>query len=355
LCEQLKEEARLISGLKAYQDNVFESVTAAIVGLDLRGSVLSANGAARAIFGIGEQAVEGVPSSKLFGPALTAQLSRGFAMALAGTPAPPFIAAGEVGGSDRYLRCILTPLSEEGKTTGLVFLAEDETARVRAERAKEREEAERRKIRELFGHFVAEPVVERLVANPEYAQLGGSRREVTVLFADIRGYTTLAEGRTPEELMSLLGRYLALAADTIIDHGGTLDKFMGDGVMAVFNAPLDQPDHALAAVRAGFEMQRKAVGQVEGLTFGVGINSGPVLAGNLGSDRYRNYCCVGDATNVASRIQGHAEGGQVLITEATLEFVRDHVIVEPVGPLQVKGRSAPVVTYRLLDLTAQAR
>src|SRR5207245_8521452 len=111
---------------------------------------------------------------------------------------------------------------------------------------------------------VAEPIVEQLVSDPERAQLGGVRREVSVVFADIRGYTSLSERNSPEALLAILGRYLALAVDAIMDERGTLDKFLGDGVMAVFNAPLDQEDHALAAVRAAWKMHQRAAQQLEG-------------------------------------------------------------------------------------------
>jgi adenylate cyclase len=230
-----------------------------------------------------------------------------------------------------------------------VFLADDETARVLAERAREQEEAERRRVRDLFGRYVADTVVEQLLADPSQAKLGGVRREVSVIFADIRGYTTISERSTPEELVAILSRYLTLAVDTVREQRGTLDKFLGDGVMAVWGAPLDQPDHALAAVRAAWQLQQRAAGQLEGVSFGVGVNTGEAIVGNIGTEEFRNYSCVGDVVNVASRMQGQAPGGSVYLTASTLERVKEHVKVEPLGPMELKGHT-PVEVFRLLEV-----
>ncbi|MBM2811200.1 MAG: adenylate/guanylate cyclase with Chase sensor [Chloroflexi bacterium] len=268
-----------------------------------------------------------------------------------GTPSATITTRALLNGTDRHLRCAVTPLHDgDGATRGLILLAEDETARVLAEQAREREEAARRSIRDLFGRFVAESVVEQLVSDPKRAKLGGVRREVTIVFADIRGYTSLSEQNTPEVLVEILGRYLTVAADSIMEHNGTLDKFMGDGVMAIFNAPFDQQDHALAAVRAALLMQRHALDQTDGVTFGVGVNTGEALVGNFGTERFRNYSCVGDAVNVTARLQAYAQGGEVLITDTTLAQVAEHVVVEELGPIDVKGRLTPVQTYRLLAI-----
>jgi len=340
-----------IADLKTYQDDVFRSVATAIAGLDTEGRLLSLNRAAEELFATNEAAARGASYAKVFGEALAQRLLRSFATAAGGKASRIVTASLLLGDQERHLRCGVAPMRRaDGQVRGLVFLAEDETARVVAERAKEREEAERRRIRELSGRYVAEPVVEQLVSDPSRAQLGGQRRDVSVVFADIRGYTTFSERSTPEELVATLSRYLAVAVDSIMECGGTLDKFMGDGVMALFNAPLDQPDHALAAVRAAWQMQQRARTAVEGVTFGVGVNTGEAIVGNLGTERFRNYSSVGDAVNVAARLQAHAQGGEVLLTGATLDRVREHVRVEPLGAVEVKGRQQPVETYRLIEV-----
>ncbi|HEX6513254.1 MAG TPA: adenylate/guanylate cyclase domain-containing protein, partial [Chloroflexota bacterium] len=139
----------------------------------------------------------------------------------------------------------------------------------------------------------------------------------------------------------------------IVEQGGTLDKFMGDGVMAVFNAPTDLHDHALAAVRAAWAMQRRAAKFMEGVSFGVGVNTGPAFVGNIGTDKIRNYSCVGDVVNVASRLQGHADGGHIVITRATYNKVKDYVRAKALGPVMVKGRAMPVEAIAVLGVRGE--
>ncbi|MGH6915356.1 MAG: adenylate/guanylate cyclase domain-containing protein, partial [Geminicoccales bacterium] len=192
------------------------------------------------------------------------------------------------------------------------------------------------------------------LVNPDDVQLGGARQEVTILFADLRGFTTLAEHREPEEVVTILNRYLALATREIFAELGTLDKFLGDGVMAIFNAPVELPDHETAAIRAGLRMQRQLRRMVEdaedGLSigFGVGINTGPAIVGNIGTSELMNYTAIGDAVNVSARLQAEARLGEVLISESTYRRVEDRFSVEELGPRQVKGRSQPVLVYRVV-------
>ena len=350
LYEDLRRRSAEVADLKAYQDDVFRSVGTAIVGLDLRARVVSTHRAAEVLFGATEASVRGEPHSALVGDALAGRLLRRFAAAAMGKSSGVINASAVINGSERHLRCEIERLrSGDGQTRGIVCLADDETARVLADRAREREEAERRRIRDLFGRYVAEPVVEQLLADPSRARLGGVRREVSVLFADIRGYTGLSERSSPEALLAILGRYLALAVEAIREQRGTLDKFLGDGLMAVFNAPLDQPEHALAAVRAAWRLQKRAAEELEGVSFGVGVNTGEGLVGNIGTEEFRNYSCVGDVVNVASRMQGLAPGGSVYLAASTLARVSGRVQVEPLGPIELKGHS-PLEVFRLLDV-----
>jgi adenylate cyclase len=126
---------------------------------------------------------------------------------------------------------------------------------------------------------------------------------------------------------------------------------MGDGVMAVFNSPTDLPDHPLAALRAAWAMQRKAARFMEGVSFGVGVNTGPAIVGNIGTDQIQQYSCIGDTVNVASRLQGHAEGGHIVITRSTFDKVRGHVQVKPLGAVPVKGRAMAVEAFEVVTVT----
>ena len=215
-------------------------------------------------------------------------------------------------------------------------------------------EREKWAIRDLFQRYVSPAVVDRLVNGVEDLALGGKRQDITVLFADIRGFTSFSENQPPEHLIEVLNQYLGLSVEAILGQEGTLDKFMGDAVMAVFNAPLPQPDHALRAVRAALTMQQaiathnSSAASQNHLSFGIGIHTGQAVVGNVGTAQRLNYTAIGDTVNLAKRLQEQASGGQIILSHATYEAVRDHVTVEALGPLSIKGRSNPEKAYKLL-------
>ncbi len=217
---------------------------------------------------------------------------------------------------------------------------------------------ERERVRDLFARFVPEAVVDDVLARvDDDLRLGGERRVVTVLFSDIRGFTSYSEDRTPEEVIEVLNRYLTVMSNVILDHGGTLIAYMGDGIMAVFGAPTEQVDHADRALAAGEEMAGPALEEVnawirarggEDFRIGIGLNAGPVMAGNVGSERRMEYTTIGDTTNTASRLEtmtkgtGHtiflADSVRTMLTRARDDLVR-------VDAMQVRGKDEPVVVW----------
>ncbi len=215
-----------------------------------------------------------------------------------------------------------------------------------------------RDLRGLFGRYVSPEIATRLLADPTSAELGGAVVETTVLFADLRGFTTYTEAiQHPGAVVDLLNRYFTAAVPILLGEGGTVDKFVGDAVMAVFNTPILQPDHALRAVRAGHLMQR-AVEEVarahpDWPRFRIGINTGSALVGNIGSAELHNYTAIGDAVNLAARLESVAEPGEVLMGPTTYELVRHAVEADSVGLIEVKGkrsrwRVSPGATHRRL-------
>lgn len=207
----------------------------------------------------------------------------------------------------------------------------------------------------LFHQYVTPSFANRLLADPLLSSLGGQRQTVTILFADIKGFTAFAEQHRPEALVTILNTYLGIAADAVLECGGTLDKFMGDAVMAIFNAPAEQPDHALRAARAALRLQhliaayhRMTAGEQQ-LRFRVGLHSGEAVVGNIGTAALRNYTAIGDAVNTAKRIQEAAETGQVLCSAAVARQLAP-AATEFVGELALKGKSQPEPVYRLLEL-----
>ncbi len=356
------ENARLhaeTSRQQAHQQSIIRSMSSALIAIDEKGIVSTWNPSAEQLTGVQagdavDQPLNDVVSGQFAAwlKVLSVQAETDDQTMMIGHDW-----SGEIGDRDRVFltaRVALLRLGgDDSASQGFVFLINDLTEIVRLEEARRAEARRRQQIRQLFGRYLAPRVVEQLLINPDDVQLGGTRQEVTIFFADLRGYTTLSEYREPEEVVTILNRYLALATREILAELGTLDKFLGDGVMAIFNAPVDLPDHEAAAIRAGLRMQRRLrrmneePGDGLAIGFGVGINTGPAIVGNIGTAELMNYTAIGDAVNVAARLQADAQLGDVLISDATYERVRDQFDVEEMGSRLVKGRSQPVLVYRV--------
>ncbi len=211
------------------------------------------------------------------------------------------------------------------------------------------------KIRELFERYLPSPVARYLIDDPSRANLGGERREATILFADLRKFTAMAERMDPERLIEVVNSYLASATEAIFAQEGVLDKFMGDAVMALYNALLPQPDHAFRAVKTAFALRESLKSQhIEpGLHFGFGISTGEVVVGNVGSEALMNYTAIGDAVNVAFRLQEQAKEGQILLSDSTYDQLKDSVDARPLGRMSIKRRAQAVEVYEALSLTTE--
>jgi adenylate cyclase len=220
---------------------------------------------------------------------------------------------------------------------------------------------EKEMIKRAFTRYVAREVVEEVLKDPEHAMLTGERREVTVLFCDIRGFTSLSERLTPEQVVSLLNEFYTLMIETVFKHDGTLDKFLGDAVMAVFGAPIGYPDHAARAVKTALDMRtaiaalgarRRAMGQ-DPFEVGIGVSLGEVVAGTVGTEERMEYTVIGDSVNVASRLQDRAKPGSILLTRRTYDAVRDVVDAKSLGAMKVKGKEEEVEVYEVRGLCAR--
>ena len=224
------------------------------------------------------------------------------------------------------------------------------------------EEREKRRARETFGRFLAPAIVEDLLAEGGALRLGGEKRELTVLFADVRGFTSISERLDPHLLLEILNEYLTPMTDIIVSgEEGTLDKYMGDAIMAFWGAPKAQPDHALRACRAAIEMVRRLDVLREGwrarglpdIDVGIGLNTGPMSVGFVGSqDRFYNYTVLGDSVNLASRLEGanREYGTRILVGAATQAQVRGTVVTREIDLVRVKGKREPVAVHELLAL-----
>ena len=212
------------------------------------------------------------------------------------------------------------------------------------------------RLTELLGRYVSNSIAAEVLRNPASDSLGGDRRHVSTLFADIRGYTSLAAQHPPETALDLLNQYLTVTSDAVDSHGGTVADLLGDGVFAFFGAPVMHSDDPERAVRAAMAMQQAVMGleipSLPGvrLQTGIGITSGEVIAGNIGSRRRMHYAVVGDSVNIAARLQASAGPGQVLVDEPTHAAVRDLVASQDLGSLRLSGRGDWVRAYNVLAL-----
>jgi adenylate cyclase len=218
---------------------------------------------------------------------------------------------------------------------------------------------EKEMIKRAFTRYVAREVVEEILKDPENLVLSGERRQVTVLFCDVRGFTPLSERLSPEEVVLLLNDFYNLMIETTFKYDGTLDKFLGDAVMAVFGAPMAHPDHSARAIRTALAMQEGITGLnerrvrdgKEAIAVGIGVSAGEAVAGTVGTEDRMEYTVIGDSVNLAARLESNAKPGQILISHRTYERVRDLVDARPLGRIRVKGKEEEVEVYEVLGLT----
>lgn len=214
----------------------------------------------------------------------------------------------------------------------------------------------RRRVVNVFKQYVAPQVVDKISKDRDFELvLGGENRHIAVLFVDIRGFTTMSESMQPEEVVEILNEYLSLTTKSIFDNGGTLDKFVGDATMAVFNAPFELDDYIFRAVCTAWDMRAGADELADkfekrfgkSVAFGIGVNCGNAVVGNIGCEFRMDYTAIGDTVNTAARLESNAKRGQILISEEVYEAVKDRVNVTPIGEIPLKGKSKGVFVYQL--------
>ena len=334
-----------VTELKNLMDNIFASIASGVLTADVQDQITLCNRAAESILGqtiaelVGHHLDEVLPS-----------LAGEIQMHLAAVRETDKAVVGleiihnhpQRGALDWRLN--LSPLKDADQITqGVAIVLDDMTEHKKLE-------AQRR----LLERMVSPAVLDQI--NPDSLQIGGQQRDITVLFADIRGFTTYSEKHTPEDLVAVLNRYLAAGAEAVLAQEGTVDKFLGDAVMAWFNAPIPQADHTLRAVRAALEL-KAAVEKLHAelppeahLSFGVGIHYGEAVLGWIGTEKRLEFTAIGDSVNTAKRIQENAAKNQILISKEAYERVKNDVDAKPYAPLHVKGKSKVVDVYEVAGL-----
>lgn len=224
------------------------------------------------------------------------------------------------------------------------------------------EKLKQKKVLKAFKKYVAPEIVDEISKKGDFhIKLGGENRDIAVLFVDIRGFTTMSEVLEPEQVVEILNSYLALTTEAIFKNKGTLDKFVGDATMAVFNSPFDLDDYEFRAVCAAWDIVQGGIA-LEGelmerfgrsVGFGVGVNCGPAVVGNIGCDFRMDFTAIGDTVNTAARLEANAKKGQVLISDVLYERVKDRVEVEEVGAIPLKGKSNEVFVYAVTGIKGE--
>ena len=345
LFSSLKRTLEEVTELKNLMDDVFASIVSGVITADVQDQVTLCNRAAASILGraaaeiVGRKLDEIIP---LFADEIQPHMNsvRESDQPVVGLELSQSLPPR--GNVDWRLN--LSPLKDAGhKTQGVAIVLDDLTERKRLE-------AQRR----LFERMVSPAVIDQL--DPNSLQLGGKRTDITVLFADVRGFTSFSETQEPEKLVSILNRYLGAMAEAVLSQEGTIDKFMGDAIMAWFNAPVPQPDHTLRAVktalaiRARFEGLYLELPKEAHLSFGAGIHYGDAILGLIGTDRRLEYTAISDSVNTAKRLQENSAKNQIIISHAAYERVKDEIEVKPIVPVAAKGKTAPLEVFEVLRM-----
>jgi PAS domain S-box-containing protein len=345
LFSSLKRSLEEVTGLKNLMDNIFASIASGVITADIENQITLTNRAAETILGctsndiVGHLLIETLASVSM-------ELEPHLMEVRATDKAITDLEISHISptGSIVDWRFNLSPLKDAGqKTQGIAIVLDDLTERKKLE-------AQRR----LFERMVSPAVIEQL--DPNSLQLGGKRTNITALFADIRGFTTFSESQEPEQLVKILNRYLAAMADAVLMQEGTIDKFMGDAIMAWFNAPIPQPDHTLRAVktaliiRESVENLYKELPPEYHLAFGAGIHCGDAILGLIGTEKRLEYTAISDAVNTAKRIQENSARNQILISRDAFGRVSSEVIAKPHVNMPVKGKTQPLEVFEVLGL-----
>lgn len=221
------------------------------------------------------------------------------------------------------------------------------------------ERLRRNRMVSAFKKYVAPQVVDELLKQDKFEiTLGGETRNIAVMFVDIRGFTSMSEALSPEEVVNILNEYLTLTTGAIFEHGGTLDKFIGDATMGIFNAPFDLDDYIYRAVLTAMDIVKGTKELNDRLferfgktvSFGIGIHCGPAVVGNVGCGFRMDYTAIGDTVNTASRLEGRAAGGQILISADVMQALKDRITINEIGNLRLKGKENEVTVYEVIDL-----
>jgi adenylate cyclase len=360
LFQEVKQQLREIEGLQRYQTSIFNSMTNLLVTVDAQGQLRYFNPTAADRFGLAQEDI-GRPIEQLFLDGLgkragnhirkveqTGQIIMGL--------------EGIYQHADREMDYSLNiaPLKgSRGKNEGLTLLFSDQTRERELKNQMESAVEERRVVKDMFSRYLSSDIVHQLMENPEFAALGGAKKEATIFFADICGYTSFSEGKEPEYIVEVLNEFFSVALEVVIKYQGYIDKLIGDCIMAAFGVPMPNGvQDSVNAVACAVEIQalvndkkRKFFrGAAEHLKVSIGMNTGPVVVGNLGSSRRMDYSVISDTVNTAARLEGVATADDIIISATTRDAIGDRFKIKELPPVKVKGKEKPVPIFNVLGI-----
>jgi adenylate cyclase len=333
-----------VLSVKNYNESILKSTSNGMITLDTEGNLVTANEAALAILKLGRERVIGIPADALFGGENGWVLAAIERVAGSGEKDISVDASLSLGGTPVSVNMTVQPLSGlNGEHIGSMLVFEDITAEKR--------------IKTTMARYMSKEVADQLLAGGE-SELGGKTQTVSILFSDVRGFTTLSEALGARETVSLLNEYFAEMVDVVFRHGGILDKYIGDAIMALFGAPFGKPgdaDNAVAVangmlITLGALNERRQKRGQDPINIGVGIATGEVVVGNIGSPSRMEYTVIGDSVNLASRLEGANKyyGSRILVDEATVRAMKTTTPLREIDLIKVKGKDRPVAVYEVL-------
>ena len=358
LFEELRDQLRRVEALERYQESVFSSMTNLLVTTDEDGRIRYFNEVAAQRIGLQETDL-GRPFSDAFSGKLDKRIVNTVTSAASdGREVLGVEGILKTGKSGIDFSLNVSPLQgKRGRREGLTLLFTDQSAERELKSQVKVVKEERRVIKDMFARYLSNELVESIMLQPELVRPGGDKKQATIFFADIRGYTSFSESKEPEYIIEVLNAYFTEAVEIIINHRGYIDKFIGDAIMAVWGVPLVTVEQdAINAVSCAVEIQARVQardrvffrGEANALKVGIGMHTGPLVAGNLGSARRMDYSVIGDTVNVAARLEGVAKGGDVIITESTRDLIGDRFKLQELEPVKVKGKERPIHIFRVI-------
>lgn len=360
LFRELKDYVKQVEELEQYQKSIFSSMTNLLITCDENDRIEYYNRQAKESLNLTEDHI-GKDIQKAFEGAIGKKILSSFHKVRdTGQELLGLEGIYKRDNKEMDFSLNISPLrGMRGKHRGLTLLFTDQSKERQLKESADVAKEDRRVIKDMFARYLSNDIVQNLVNSPDLVKPGGGTKHATVFFADIRGYTSFSEDKTPEYIINVLNEYFTEAVEIVIKYGGYIDKFIGDCIMAAWGVPMvNEKEDAIKAVSCAVEIQNLVKstkrnffhGEAEHLAVGFGMHTGDLVAGNLGSSRRMDYTVIGDTVNLAARLEGVSGAGEIIITEDTRQHLDDRFILEKRKAVKVKGKIKPIEIYNVAGM-----